>query len=167
MLQHALAHSQQTSQGVGMTCITAILIASLCTLPVCGIDMLTVVSATARNTLNKNSLDLQKPDRGSSPQGNKPSGTKINWWRVTGKIALSVFICSLAIGYLLGRARSPKFDDPTESPLFIRHFIAEHVTASDWNWRSSRPLVRSRGPYTKVHLATPTRRNLPMPVLQN
>jgi len=33
------------------------------------------------------------------------------------------FVCGLSAGYLLGRARSPKFDDPIESPVSIRQYV--------------------------------------------
>lgn len=45
------------------------------------------------------------------------------------KIVLTVFICSIFIGYMLGRARSPDFEDPTRSPIQIRSFVAKCAAA--------------------------------------
>src|SRR5260221_312075 len=43
--------------------------------------------------------------------------------------AIGFGLCSgLLGGYLLGKARSPKFDDPTESPALIRRYVTEHCT---------------------------------------
>ena len=50
-------------------------------------------------------------------------------WQRTVRILEAIgfgLICGSLSGYLLGRARSPKFDDPTDSPPLIRSYVAEH-----------------------------------------
>jgi hypothetical protein len=67
---------------------------------------------------------------GSPPQS-QPTSTAEEWILVL-KIFISFYIMCLLIGYAIGRARSPQFDDPTRSPLYIREYVARNVTT---NWR--------------------------------
>lgn len=61
-----------------------------------------------------------------------PASSKIDKekdWQRTLRIFEAVgfgLICGTLFGYIVGRARSPKFDDPTDSPALIRMYVVEH-----------------------------------------